>query len=465
MAVALLDEEMDWSSETSMNQPAPLRISNRTFTWGDRTYAMGIVNATPDSFSGDGVLDAARAAAQARSMVADGADLIDIGAESTRPGAPGVEIEAEWARLGSVLAAVRTAVCVPITVDTAKAEVATRAFEAGADALNGINGLRGDPEMALLLARTGRPAVLMHNQRGRSSSGDVITDVRAGLTASIELARRAGVDPSRLIVDPGFGFGWEPEQNLTMLGRAGELRDLGLPILLGTSRKSTIGAVLGKSEAERLWGTAATVALAVHVGTDIVRVHDVRQMAGVVRTVDAIARPWPPPERRVWLALGGNLGDRLAQLREALDALMAGGVGIDLVSRVYETPPWGVTDQPRFANIAIAGHAMLTARDLLALAKRIEAAAGRNFSAARNSARPIDIDIIAIDGEQVSESDLEIPHASMHERGFVLVPLADVAPDWRHPRLHLTTRELLAGVEVSGIEAIADVGWWSPPRS
>ena len=278
-----------------MNQPPLLRIGNRTFTWGARTYVMGIVNATPDSFSGDGVLDAIRAAEQARAMVADGADLIDIGAESTRPGAPGVDIEAEWARLGPVLAAVRTAVCVPITVDTAKAEVAARAFEAGAYALNDVHGLRGDPEMAPLLARTGRTAVVMHNQRGRASSGDVIADVRAGLTASIEIARRAGVDPSRLIVDPGFGFGWEPQENLAMLGRAGELRDLGLPLLLGTSRKSTIGTVLGKPEAERLWGTAATVALAVHAGADIVRVHDVRQMADVARTVDAIARPWPPP--------------------------------------------------------------------------------------------------------------------------------------------------------------------------
>jgi dihydropteroate synthase len=441
-----------------------MRIGARTFEWGARTYVMGVVNATPDSFSGDGVLDAELAAEQGRAMVADGADLLDVGAESTRPGASGVDAQEEWARLEPVLTAVRRAVCVPITVDTAKAAVATLAFEAGADALNDVHGLLGDPEMASVLAQSGRPAVVMHNQRGRASSGDVIADVRAGLKASIGEARRAGVDESRLILDPGFGFGWEPAQNLEMLRRLGELRALGRPLLIGTSRKSTIGIVLGKPEGERLWGTAATVALAVEAGVDLVRVHDVRAMADVVRAADAATRPWPPRERRVWLGLGGNLGDRIGHLHAALDALLADGVGIDLVSPVYETPPWGVADQPRFANIAVAGHATLSARELLALAKRIESDAGRDFGAPRNSARPVDVDILAIDGEEVHEADLEVPHASMHERAFVLVPLADVAPDWRHPRLRRTTRELLGVVHAGGITVLADWGWWQPPR-
>ncbi len=459
-------------------RPRALRIGGRTFAWGERTYLMGIVNATPDSFSGDGVLDPAAAAEQARRMVADGADLIDIGAESTRPGGASVDAEAEWARLAPVLRAVRAAVAVPISVDTAKAAVAERAFEAGADALNDVHGLRLDPRMAALLARSGRAAVLMHNQRGRERSGDVIADVRAGLEASLRLARDAGVDASRLILDPGFGFGWEPAENLELLRRVEELRALGLPLLLGTSRKSTLGAVLGtvlgtaqglgpgvpRPEGERLWGTAATLAYAAGAGIDIVRVHDVRAMAEVVRVADAVVRGWPPRERRIWLALGGNLGDRVARLRAALDALLAGGVGIDLVSSVYETPPWGVEAQPRFANIALAGHTALAARELLALAKRIEAAAGRDFAAPRNSARPIDVDILAIAGETVDEPDLQVPHAALHERAFVLVPLAEVAADWRHPRLGRTTRELLAGVDAGGVEVIAGPGWWTPPR-
>ena len=442
-----------------------MRIGGRTFAWGTRTYVMGIVNATPDSFSGDGVLDATRAAEQARAMVAAGADLIDVGAESTKPGHISVDADGEWARLAPVLRAVRAAVSVPITVDTSKAAVAERAFEAGADALNDVQGLRSDAAMAGVLARSGLPAVLMHNQRERVSSGDVIADICAGLEASITIAREAGVDLERLVLDPGFGFGWQPAQNLEMLRRLGELRALGRPLLVGTSRKSTIGAVLGdRPEGERLWGTAASVALAIEAGADIVRVHDVATMYDVVRTSDAAVRAWPASERRVWLALGGNLGDRVGNLRSALDALCRAGVAIELVSRVYETPPWGVVEQPRFVNIAVAARSSLSARELLVLAKRIEADAGRNFGAVRNSARPIDVDILAIEGETMDEADLIVPHAAMHERAFVLVPLADVAPHWRHPALRRTTSDLLAEVDASGIDVIEDFGWWSAPR-
>lgn len=450
----------------AIEPPAPLRLGGRTLRWGERTRVMGIVNATPDSFSGDGVLDPARAAEQARAMVAAGAELIDVGAESTRPGHAAVDADGEWARLEPVLRTVRAAVCVPITVDTAKTEVAARAFEAGADALNDVHGLRADAGIAPLLARTGMPAVLMHNQRGRAASGEVIADIAAGLRESLAIAEAAGVEADRVILDPGFGFGWQPAENLEMLRRLGELRALGRPLLLGTSRKSTIGAVLGdRPEDGRLWGTAASVALAVEAGADIVRVHDVASMVDVVRTADAAVRGWPTPERRVWLALGGNLGDRLARLRGALDALQAGGVAIDLCSRVYETPPWGVSDQPRFANAAVAARTSLTARELLTLCKRIEAEAGRDFRAPRNSARPIDLDILAIEGETVAESDLAIPHAALHERAFVLLPLVDVAPHWRHPALGRTAAELLATlppVARTGIEVLAEPGWWAP---
>ncbi|MDP6605110.1 MAG: dihydropteroate synthase [Dehalococcoidia bacterium] len=277
--------------------PAPLRIGDTLFEWGSRTYVMGVINATPDSFSGDGVLDPSMVAARACAMVEDGASLIDVGAESSRPGRHSVDADEEWGRLGPVLRAVRAAVAVPVTVDTTKAAVAERAFDAGADALNDINGLRGDSDLAALLGRRGCPALLMHNQRGRGFSGDVIADIAAGLEVSLAIAKQAGLSRDAVMLDPGFGFGWEVEQNLEMLRRLAELKALGRPLLIGTSRKSTIGAVLGRPEGERRWGTAATVALAAQAGVDIVRVHDVREMADVARMADAVARGTVARER------------------------------------------------------------------------------------------------------------------------------------------------------------------------
>ena len=274
--------------------PPPLTIGRARFEWGRRTYLVGVINATPDSFSGDGVLDPGRAAEQAQRMAEEGADLLDIGAESTRPDHDPVSAEIEWRRLGPVLAAVRRATELPLSVDTSKAEVAARAFEAGADALNDVNGLRGDPGLSAQLARAGLPAILMHNQRGRAASGDVIADIHAGFLESLRLATAAGTPAERLILDPGFGFGWEPSQNLELLRRLRELAtsNLGRPLLVGTSRKSTIGLVLGRPPDERVWGTAATVALAIQQGADLVRVHDVAAMADVARMSDAIVRGW-----------------------------------------------------------------------------------------------------------------------------------------------------------------------------
>jgi dihydropteroate synthase len=268
----------------------PLRIGATEFNWGERTYIMAILNATPDSFSGDGILDPGLAAQRAIELVEGGADLIDVGAESTRPTHEPVDADEEWRRLEPVLRAARRAVDVPISVDTTKREVAERAFDAGADALNDVSGLRGDPGLVALLARSGKPAVVMHNQRGRDSSGDVIADVLIGLEAGLAIADRAGVPRERLIVDPGFGFGFGPVQNTTVLRRLGELRALGRPLLVGTSRKATIGYVLDRPERERGWGTAATVALAIAAGADIVRVHDVAEMAQVARMADAVVR-------------------------------------------------------------------------------------------------------------------------------------------------------------------------------
>ena len=276
--------------------PAPIQIGDTTFQWGARTYLMGVINVTPDSFSGDGILDPGRAAEQAIRMVEQGADLLDIGAESTRPEHVLIGANEEWRRLEHSLMAVRRQVDVPITVDTTRAAVAERAFDIGADALNDINGLRADPDLAPLIARLGKPAVLMHNQRGRDFGGDVIEDIAAGLRTSIDIATRAGLGVERLIIDPGFGFGWGPVLNMEMIRRLSELRALGRPVLLGTSRKGTIGQVIDQPPQRRLWGTAATVALAIQQRVDIVRVHDVEEMRDVARMTDAIVRGWSGDE-------------------------------------------------------------------------------------------------------------------------------------------------------------------------
>lgn len=277
--------------------PPALRLRGREFVWGERTYVMGIVNATPDSFSGDGVgADAEAAAALARAFEAAGADLIDVGAESTRPGAAPADPAEELARAVPAVAAVRAATTLPVSIDTRRAEVAAAALDAGADLVNDIDGLRGDPDMAGMVAARGAALVAMHNQRGRAP-GDPVASVRAGWRESLRLAREAGIDAGRVILDPGFGFGWTPEESLALVRRLGELTTEGPPVLIGPSRKSALGLVLGGAPAsERLEGTAAAVAIAIANGASVVRVHDVAAMRRVARAADAIARGnWRAP--------------------------------------------------------------------------------------------------------------------------------------------------------------------------
>ncbi len=267
-----------------------LTIGSRAFNWGERTYIMGVINVSPDSFAGDGLDDVGAAVAQGRRFAEEGADILDVGGQSTRPGFEELTIEEETARVVPVVERLAAELDVPVSVDTYKASVARAALAAGAHLLNDIWGFRREPELAALAMEHDVPAVVMHNQRGREFR-DVIGDITSGLQASIAIAEAAGLARERLIIDPGFGFGWTPEQNLEMLRRLGELRQLNLPLLVGTSRKSTIGAVLDDAPAgERLLGTAATVALAIAAGVDIVRVHDVAEQRQVVRVADAVVR-------------------------------------------------------------------------------------------------------------------------------------------------------------------------------
>ena len=277
----------------------PTRWAGRELVWGSKTFVMAIVNATPDSFSGDGLAGRPEEAGErAARAVAAGADLIDVGAESTRPGHAAVTAEEEIGRLLPALHAIRARVELPISVDTSKAVVAEAALEAGADLVNDVRGLTADPELAAVCARWGVPVVVMHDipPDGR---GDLLTSVLRELSRRLDRALAAGIAWDRLIVDPGFGFGKDWRQNLTLLRRLGELRALARPILAGTSRKSTIGRVLGLPEHDRVEGTAATVALAIAGGADIVRVHDVRPMVRVARMTDAVVRG-APVEERAW---------------------------------------------------------------------------------------------------------------------------------------------------------------------
>jgi dihydropteroate synthase len=281
------------------------RIGPRTFRWGERTFVMGILNVTPDSFSGDGLLagsnggpdesvdGVAAAVAQALEMAAAGADLLDVGGESTRPGHDEVDAAAETRRVVPVLRAVREALPeMPLTIDTTKPAVAAAALDAGADAINDVWGVAPDDALSRLAGARGVPIVLMHN-RAEPLYTNLIPEILADLQAAIERALAAGVTWANLLVDPGFGFGKTPDQNLALLHDLATLRLLGRPIVLGTSRKSTLGKVLDLPADQRVEATLATTALGVAAGVDVVRVHDVRANVRAARMADAAVRGFP----------------------------------------------------------------------------------------------------------------------------------------------------------------------------
>jgi len=321
----------------------PLTVGNQSLAWGTRTYVMGILNLTSDSFSGDGLLpsplplspppspreappkgagrkgrksrDADRvggegwvrgALAQARRFLAAGADILDVGGESTRPGSQPVDADEELRRVLPVIHAIKAgAPHALISIDTYKAAVAEQALQAGAGMVNDVWGLRADPGLAAVAARFDAPVVLMHNRSkpanvevrerlGAAYLGaeyqDLLGEVKAELLASVQIARAAGIRNEAVILDPGLGFGKTVAQNLELIDRLGELRGLGYPILIGPSRKSFIGYTLDLPPDQRLEGTAAAVAVAITRGADIVRVHDVEAMVRVARMTDALVR-------------------------------------------------------------------------------------------------------------------------------------------------------------------------------
>ena len=278
-----------------------LELRSRVVRLGERTLVMGVLNVTPDSFSDGGkFFDVKRAIAQALAMQRDGADIIDIGAESTRPGSQGISVGEELRRLLPVLEALRGKLKIPISVDTQKSAVGEIALGAGAQIINDISGLRNDPRLAQVAAKFRAPLVLMH-MRGNPRTmqkgpfaRDVMKDVIGSLNQSIAVAKKAGVAKSQIIIDPGIGFGKSFSQNYELLAKLPELAKLGFPILVGTSRKGFLGATLARNgepapASERRWGTAATVVASILNGAHIVRVHDVGEMTQVARIADQIA--------------------------------------------------------------------------------------------------------------------------------------------------------------------------------
>ena len=277
--------------EESKSPLVTTRCGNTEFRWGERTYIMGICNLSPDSFSGDGLgSDIEAVVAQARRFVAEGADIIDVGGESTRPGMEPKSIDDVDNELRLVIPAIErlaSELSVPISIDSYKSAVASRAVKAGAAMINDIWGLKQDPKLAEVAAETGVPIILMSNQRD-APCHDIIPEVISDLQRSISLAMKAGVPEPNIIIDPGIGFGKSLKQNLEIIRRLAELKSLGRPILLGSSRKSMIGMVLELPPDQRLEGTAATIAIGIANGADMVRVHDVKLMVRVCRMSNAI---------------------------------------------------------------------------------------------------------------------------------------------------------------------------------
>jgi dihydropteroate synthase len=285
-----------------------LKLRSGRLRLGERALIMGVLNVTPDSFSDGGkFFDVKSAVRQALAIQLDGADIIDIGAESTRPGSLAISAEEELRRLLPVLEALRGKLKIPISVDTQKSAVAEVALGAGGEIVNDISGLRSDPQLASVAAKYGAPLILMHMrgtprtmQKGPFAR-DAMRDVTSGLRKSIATAKKLGVKQSQIVIDPGIGFGKSYSQNYELLARLRELAKLGYPVMIGTSRKGFLGATLAKngkpaSADERMWATAATVAASILNGAHIVRVHDVAQMKQVALVADCVLRPAPPRE-------------------------------------------------------------------------------------------------------------------------------------------------------------------------
>ena len=398
---------------------------------------MGIVNVTPNSFSDGGRhVDPAAAVARAKALAAEGAAIVDIGGESTRPGHAPVAPKEESGAFAPVLEALARELDAPLSIDTTKAAVAREAARLGASVINDVWGLQRDPGMADAVAETGSAVVVMHNREAIDAAVDILDDVERFFERSLGLAARAGVPFGRILLDPGVGFGKTPEQNHACIWNLDRFRRLGPPLLVGV-----VAQVVHRPDRRRRSGRAPRR----HACRRHGRAHARRLRAARARRrrAPAGARRVPGARRRrpaasaaraadgraeVVLALGGNVGDKAGALRRALAALDdQPDIALAAVSRFYRTPPWGKTDQDWFVNACALARTDLTPEALLDRVKAIETALGRTPSE-RWGPRLIDIDIIAYDDLALRTDRLTLPHPELFNRAFVLAPLAEIAP-------------------------------------
>jgi dihydropteroate synthase len=415
---------------------------------------MGILNVTPDSFSDGGRhSDLAAAVARARAMVADGAAIVDVGGESTRPGHVPVPEDEELRRVVPALEALAD-LDAPISIDTSKAAVARKAARLGACVINDVWGLQRDPGMADAVAETGSAVVVMHNREEKDPALDILDDVERFFERSLNLAAGAGVPFGRILLDPGVGFGKTRQQNHACIWNLDRFRRLGAPILVGLSRKSFIGGIIDAEVDRRLPGTLAADTIALMRGASVLRVHDVVENRAALAVFMALKAAVAPPlaanregdgKACIVLALGGNVGDKAESLRRALRAIASEpGIELTAISRLYRTAPWGKTDQDWFVNACALGRTSLKPEALLERVKRLEVELGREPTV-RWGPRVIDIDLIAYDEVTLKSEQLTLPHPELFNRAFVLAPLAEIAPDL-----------VIAGVQVG--DAAAHLG-------
>ena len=400
---------------------------------------MGILNVTPDSFSDGGRhSDLTAAVASAKAMIADGAAIVDVGGESTRPGHVPVSEDEELRRVVPALEALGAELDAPISIDTSKAAVAREAARLGACVINDVWGLQRDPGMADAVAETSSAVVVMHNRDAADPAIDILDDVERFFERSLNLAAGAGLPFSRILLDPGVGFGKTRQQNHACIWNLDRFRRFGAPILVGLSRKSFIGGIIDAEVDRRLPGTLAADTIALMRGASVLRVHDVvenRAALAVFMALKSAAAHSSPTEpkgdgqARVVLALGGNVGDKVASLRRALGAIASEPeIELTAVSRFYRTPPWGKTDQDWFVNACALGRTRLEPIALLERVKALEVELGR-APTERWGPRVIDIDLIAYGDVSLKSERLTLPHPELFNRAFVLVPLAEIAPD------------------------------------
>ena len=406
-----------------------------------RVHLMGIVNVTPDSFSDGGrYLDARAAIAQAERLVAQGADLLDLGAESTRPNATSVPAEEEWRRLRPVLMEVLQ-LGVPVSVDTHKPEVMRAALGAGADLINDVRALTTPGALQALAAHPSAGVCLMHSRGDPSTMqtlaqyDDVVEEVAAFLTERFQAACTAGIAPERIVLDPGYGFAKTMEHSVELLSRQEALRarlaqaGVERPLLAGLSRKGTVGRLTGRPVEQRLAGSLAAALLAAQRGARVLRVHDVADTVDVLkvwRAVEEVGR------ETVAVGLGANLGDARATLAWAVQQLAAHpAVQLQRVSSLYSTRPVEA-EGPDYLNAVALLTTSLEPQALLGLLQGLEQQAGRERPY-RNAPRTLDLDLLLF-GQRVLNTDhLTLPHPRMHLRRFVLEPLAEVAPHLHVP--------------------------------